>query len=139
MEKTFKFTLRSPEKAFVLDEQVQSVYVTTTTGPMMLYAHHASITGCIHFSKIKIRHKDVEDQYMVRNGTVYFDNKLNHAYMLVLNCELMGHVSTEGISAYLKHIEELLAKGESLNDIQIKFLKNEKIAMQEEIKAVGSK
>lgn len=132
----FVFTLRTPE--FNLFEgKVVSVALTTEGGDLQIFANHASLTGSILFSTIKVMEDHKEEIFLARNGIVSFDNVNNKASLLAMYCEKRSEMNIQTAKEYLRFIVDRLAKGESLSEFQIHHLEGEKVAIEEQIKQVN--
>lgn len=137
MMQTFKFTLRTPEKD-LFEGKAQSVTVALESGEMQIYAGHASITGSIGFSSLKIVCEGKDETFFARNGIISFDNGNNSGSILTLHCEKKSEMSLQTAKDYLSFIDEKLSSGEDLSAFQIHHLEGEKIAIEEQIKQVQS-
>ncbi|KKP36475.1 hypothetical protein A2483_03105 [Candidatus Peregrinibacteria bacterium RIFOXYC2_FULL_33_13] len=135
----FKLTIRTPEKE-IFNDEINSVYLSTEEmGIMGVYSRHASLTGTILFSPIRISMKNSEENFVTRRGIFMMDNKENHARILCLSCEQRNEISYQSVKEYLNYIEELMRKGKNLNQYQFKFLASEKIALEHNLKELEKK
>lgn len=134
---TFTLSLRSPEKIILKNEKVQSVLTLTEGGPITLYAHHASLAGAILWSTLQIGQENGhQETYLLRRGTLFFNNAKNAAMILALSCEKMEEANLTSVEEYLAFVKEKLAKGEGLATIEIKYLKEEKLALTSQVETL---
>lgn len=138
MPKTFQFSVRTPE-AEVVNTKAVSFKVGTELGPMVAYKGHANLTGAIPFSKLWVRTEDTEIEYLIRNGILFISLEQKSGKILCLSCEEMEDIDFKTAREYLQYVEEQLKKGADLNDFQLKFLKNEKIAMVRQLSTMEKK
>ncbi|QQR83752.1 hypothetical protein IPJ72_00875 [Candidatus Peregrinibacteria bacterium] len=136
--KTLHLTIRTPDQEILDSKEVQEVSLQTEMGPLSIMAHHASLTGSILFSRLTVRTQEGEVEYLTRRGTLYVDNHKNQAVILVLSCEKTTSISYENIEEYLGYLESLLNSGEQLSEIKIKYLNQEKLAVEEQVKVMKS-
>ncbi len=132
----FTLTIRTPYEE-VFKGEVESVYLTSEGGDMQIFENHASITASLGFSPILISTDGKEENYLARNGVLLFDNEKNEAYILALYCEHKSEVSHQTIEEYAKFVEKQLAEGKDLSDFQILYLKDEKVAVEEQLKSLN--
>lgn len=132
-------TLRSPEFT-ATSEDASSLSVTTTMGPTIIYPKHASLVGTINFSQVVISGPNkAVDHYMVRNGLIYIDHEKNSVVISALFCDLISETNIDTVAEYLLQVESMLEKGKTLPPIQYTYLKNERLALIEQIKVLKSK
>jgi F0F1-type ATP synthase epsilon subunit len=136
MENKFKFTIRTPEQEICACE-ADSVSFAGDGGELQVFANHASLTASISFTPVNVKHGNKEEQYLVRNGVFLFDNEKNLAMMLALSCTLKSEINMQTMQEYAKFIEEKLKEGKDLSDLQITFLKGEKLSIAQEIEEVS--
>ena len=132
MKKTFHVTIRTPDEEILDSKEVRELNLNTESGPMTVYAKHASLSGSILFSRIKVITKDLEEQFLTRRGTIFIDNKKNHVIILVMNCEKKATIVYKKLEDYMAYIENLIASGESLSSVKLAYLEKEKLAVQEQ-------
>lgn len=128
MANTFHLTVRTPESEIIARE-VNSLKVTTEGGEIEIYPHHASLTGAISISKLFVRAENEEKEYLVKRGITFVSVENNRVQILCFSCQPIQDVEYKSAQEYLQIIEEKLKAGEDLNELQIKYLENEKIAM----------
>ncbi len=131
-------TIRNPDQSFTF-EQVESVSVVTSTGPMIIYSKHASLTGNIAFSVLRIKHGSTIDSFMVRNGLLFINNNEDSIVILASTIELLSEVSLETIESYLLKVKEQLENGQDLLPIQFKYLENERLTLIEQLSVLRRK
>lgn len=134
MHDKFRLIIRTPEEE-VIDREVESVYLTTETGDMMLLPEHAAFSGSITYSPIILRDQTHEEEYISRRGVVFFSNIKNECHILCQQAELKDRVDYDGLQVYLALVEEHIAKGDGLSDIHMRFLHDQKLALVQEIEA----
>lgn len=131
----FKLIIRTPyEEAYV--GNAESIYLSTEDGDMQAFENHASVTASILFSPVVIEEEGKEEHFMVRNGLFLFDNDKNEAIILAAHCEKTSEISYKTVEDYAKFIEEQLEAGKDLSDFQILYLKNEKIAVEQQMEII---
>lgn len=135
MTKTFQLSVRTPE-AEIVSQAVESVKVSTENGPMVIYPHHASLSGTIPFSRLFVRAEKGETEYLVKNGVIFISVETNETRILCYSCQETKDIEYQSAAEYLAYVEEQLKAGANLNDFQIKFLENEKIAMVKQMKGM---
>lgn len=131
----FKLAIRTPYED-IFNGEVESIYLTAEDGDMELFENHASVTASLLFSPIEIDLGDRRENYLVRNGIFLFDNEKNEAVLMTGYCEKQSEVDFETIEKYAKYIEQQLAEGKDLSEFQIKFLKGEKLAVEQQIEVI---
>lgn len=104
---------------------------------MQLFAHHASLTATIAFSPIKIEEEGTKEElFFVRRGLFLFDNKANTATLLALTGEKRSEISHQTAKEYFEFLEQQLREGHDLSEYQILYLEGEKLAVEQQIKAI---
>lgn len=136
MKTHFKFTILTPE-AEILTKEVESVYLTTETGDMMLLPGHAAFSGSITYSPVIVKEGSVEEEYLAYRGVIFFSNVKNEATLLCLRCDLKDRVDYAGLKDYLKLIQERLDKGQDLSSYHVSFLEGEKVALVQQLEDGG--
>jgi len=131
---TFRLVIRTPEQE-VVDRQVESVYLTTEIGDMMILPDYSAFAGTITFSPIILKDNNKEEGFIARNGVILFSYEKNEAHILCQRLDLKDRVDYDGLHSYLKLVEDQLARGEELSEIHMKFLEDQKLALVEEIEA----
>lgn len=133
MKAAFTFTLHTPEKTCFEGEAFVVSLATEDGGEMEILAHHASLTGAVRFSPVKIKKENKEETFIVRNGIIAFDNAGNRGALLAYHCEKRSEISLKTAQEYLEFLNARLAKHESLNAFQVHHLEGERIAVEEQI------
>lgn len=134
--KHFNFSVRTPD-AEILKTAVNSVKISTEEmGPMVVYRGHASLTGSVRMSRLFVRTDSGEHEYLVRNGVLFVSFESNSTKLLCYSCQEMKDIEYRTAKEYLEYIEQKLKAGANLGDIQLRFLKNEKIAMVEQMREI---
>ncbi|MCA9373816.1 hypothetical protein KC725_01510 [Candidatus Peregrinibacteria bacterium] len=134
MHDKFLFTIRTPEEEIV-SKEVESVYVGTEMGDLMLLPDHASFSGVVSFSPVVLKDGEQEETYVAKRGVLFFSNTKNTGVLLAGQCDAKESLDYEGLKDYLALIQEKLQSGdtESLSDFQMKFLEGERIALVEQL------
>lgn len=132
MKKTFKITIRTPE-AEIVTREVESVYLATETGDMMILSDHAAFSGVVTYSPVILRDSGHKEEYLAYRGVIFFSNTQNEAHLLCQRCDLKDKVDYGGLQDYLKKVQELIEKGEDMSDYHIQFLEGEKLALVQQI------
>lgn len=138
MTTKFKFILRTPE-AELVNREVDSVYLNTEVGDMMLLPGHASLSGAVTYSPVIVAEGTKREEYLSYRGVIFFSNHKNEATMLVQRADLKDKVDYDGLKSYLKLVQEYLDKGKDLSKIHMEFLEGEKIALVQGIEAKDRK
>lgn len=125
----FTFTLRTPLKTF-FEGEVDAVRLRTDLGRMEILPGHASIVGTVLACRVAIHAGGREDVYAVRQGTLSVDEDGN-ARLTVLHAEKDDEMTVESIQDYLRFVTEQLDGEGELNEYQIKFLEEQRAAMQD--------
>jgi len=133
--KTFQLTIRTPENKLFKGE-VSGVSFTSEGGDMEVFAHHSSVTAALAFSPLVLNVNEKKEVFMLRNGLFLFDNKANEATFLALYAEKRSEVSQKTVKEYVAFLEEQLKKGEDMSEFQILYLRGEKLAVEQQIKAL---
>jgi len=134
MDNTFKIIIQTPEMELV-NKRVESVYLTTEVGDMMLLPGHSAFSASISYSPIILKEGDKKEEYVAYSGVIFFSSTQNEAHILVQRAELKDKVDYDGLKTYLKLVEERLKSGESLSDIHMRFLEGERVALVQGIEA----
>lgn len=138
MSKTFLLNIRTPEQR-PFTGQVETVTVDTEElGRMQVLPRHASLTGTIIFSPVKVKLPEGEEDFLIRRGVIMVSNEYNATTILALSCEKSSEVSFKTVEEYLQLIEEKLQKHEDLTPYQLTHLQKEKIALQHTLKKIKS-
>jgi len=135
MKKTLHLTVRTPE-AEIVSKEVNSIKVNTEGGEIEIYPHHASLTGSIIFGKLEVRAEKDEQEYVIQQGIIFVSVENNTVQILCLSCKEFQDIEFKTAKKYLEFVEEKLQEGADLNDYQIKYLENEKIAMVKQIEMI---
>lgn len=134
----FTFTIRTPEET-VVTKEVESVYIATEAGDMMLMPDHASFSGAVTFTPVVLKDGEHEDVFVAKRGVLFFSNKENAGSLLCFECMAKESLDYEGLKGYLKMIEERLKSGDTdaLSDFQMKFLEGERVALVQQLEQEG--
>ncbi len=136
MKKTFKIIVRTPE-AEIVTKEVESVYVTTETGDMMLLPDHAAFSGAVTYSPVILTNGDSKEEYLVYRGVIFFSSAKNEAHLLCQRCDLKDKVDYSGLKDYLKKVQELIDTGKDMSEYHVQFLEGEKLALVQQIEQGG--
>ncbi len=131
----FKLTIRTPQED-VYSGEAKSLTLAGEDGEMQILEDHASLTATVHFTPIIVEEENGEEHFLGRNGIFLFNNEENSAILLINYCEKTSEISMQTVEEYAKFIEDQLAQGKDLSQFQILYLKNERIAVEEQIKAM---
>lgn len=134
MANKFKFILRTPE-AELANKEVDSVYLNSEVGEMMLLPGHASLSAAITYSPIIVKSDQFQEDFIASRGVLFFSNPKNEAVLLVQRADLKDKIDYEGLETYLKLVQEYLEKGKDLSKLHMKFLEEEKIALVQTMEA----
>lgn len=127
--KKFQFILKTPEKT-LFEGEITDVLVRCEGGFIQVMAHHADLTAAIAYSPVRINTEGGLDEFVVRRGVLSFDNQANKASLLVLHGEHKSDLNLVSAKDYLTFVEEQIAKGNSLSDFHLRYLENEKLAIE---------
>ncbi len=136
MDNQFKIIIQTPEKELV-NKMVESAYLTTEVGDMMLLPGHSAFSASMTYSPIVLKNGDQTEEYLAYSGVIFFSNTQNEAHVLVQRADVKDKVDYDGLKAYLKLVEERLKSGETLSDIHMRFLEGERVALVQGIEAEG--
>lgn len=128
MQNKFNLILRTPAEELV-NREVESVYLTTEEGDLMLMPGHSALAGSISYSKIVLKDGGHEETYLAYSGIVFFSNDRNEAHVLVQRATLKDKVDYDGLKTYLKLVQERIENGQDLSDLHIRFLEGERVAL----------
>lgn len=132
----FRVILRTPE-AELVNREVESVYLTTETGDMMLLPGHAAFSASLTYSPIVIKDDGIEEDYLAYNGLIFFSNNNNELHILVQRADLKERIDYEGLKTYLKLVQDYIANGKDLSDIHMRYLEDERVALVQGIEEGG--
>lgn len=72
----------------------------------------------------------------MKNGVIFISVESNETRILCYSCQETKDVEYQSAAEYLTYVEEQLKNGADLNQFQIQFLENEKIAMVKQMKGM---
>lgn len=131
---TFHLIIQTP-LGTLFSGEVQNVLVKSELGKLGLLPHHADLVGALGYSTIQLKDSNnVEEEYIARRGTVQFDNEENNLRIVVADCQLKKELSLVSAKEYLALIEDMLAKGESLDNFQLEYMQGEKFLLEKQIR-----
>jgi len=131
----FRLTIRTPQEDIYKGE-VKSLTLASEDGEMQILDDHASLTATINFTPIILEQENGEEHFLARNGIFLLNNEENSGILLVNYCEKTSEISMQTIEEYSKFLDEQLAQGKDLSQFQILYLKNEKIAVEQQIETI---
>lgn len=131
----FKLTIRTPYKEATVTD-VDSIYVSTDGGDIQVFENHASLTASVLFSPLIVEEQGKEEHFMIRNAFFLFDNDNNEAMILADSCEKTSEISYQTVEDYAKFIIKELEEGKDVSDFKLLYLKNERIAIEEQMEAI---
>jgi len=134
MHHKFKVILRTPEEELV-NKEVESLYLTTEAGDLMLLPEHSSLSATLTYSPVILRDGQTMEEYLCYSGVLFFSNKDNEATILVQRADLKDRVDYDGLKAYLKLVQERIAEGKDLSGIHMRYLEGERVALVQGIEA----
>lgn len=129
----FKLTIRTPQED-IYEGHAKSLTLASEDGEMQILDDHASLTATVNFTPVIVEEENGEQHYLGRNGIFLFNNEENSALLLINYCEKKSEISMQTVEEYAKFIEEQLAAGKDLSDFQVLYLKNERVAVEEQMK-----
>lgn len=135
MKKTIHLTVRTPE-AEILSQPATIIKAATEDGPMIIYPQHASLTGSILFSRLVVGDEHSEKEYLMRNGVIFISVDTKSVNILCYSCQEIKDIEYKTAKEYLEFVEVKLKEGADLNEYQLKFLENEKIAMVQQLRVL---
>lgn len=137
--KSFVFSILGPEQDHFHGDLL-AVSFHAEDGAMQIKAHHASITGSILFSRVRLQDAEShEEVYVIRDGIFLFDQKTNSGRILALSIEKESEMDLSSIEEYLAFLEHELGKGTDLSEYQVKYLNGEKLAVEHQLKKMQTK
>lgn len=132
----FTLTIRTPQED-IYKGSAASLTLASEDGEMQIFEDHASLTASLNFTPIiVVEENGDEEHYLARNGIFLFNNEENSGILLVNYCEKKSEISIQTIEEYSKFLDEQLAKGKDLSQFQILYLKNEKVAVEEQMETI---
>ena len=128
----FQLEIQTPLQS-VFSGEVAKVHMRSDGGDMELMAKHADLTTSISFSPLVVQHGELTEIFILRNAIACFDNRANKLTILALYAELDKQVDVSGSQDMLLQIKDMLKNPEKLNQYQIKYLENQKIALEKQL------
>lgn len=139
MTNTFHLTVRTPEAEILNQEAVTALRITTEGGEMEIKANHATVVGTILFSKMIVSTAEGSDEYIVQRGMIFVSQEEHKVQVLVYQCKKIEEIEYKSAKEYLEFVEKQLAEGADLNDFQMEYLQNERIAMVKQVQLAEGK
>lgn len=133
---TFHLSVRTPGEDLYVGETKSIAFSAEEVGSMQLFAHHASLTATIAFSKVVIEEGEKEENFLVRKGLFLFDNVTNTGRLLALHCEKRSEISHQTAKEYMAFLIEQLEKGGDMSEFQLLYLEGEKFAVEQQLKTL---
>ena len=134
MTNTFSLTVRTPEAQVLQIDNARGLKVRTEGGQVEILPGHATMVGTILFSKMIVMTEDSEQEYIVQRGMLFVSQEDKSVQVLAYQCKLLQDIEYKSAKEYLEFVEKKLAEGGDLNDFQLQYLENEKIAMVQQVK-----
>ena len=128
----FQLEIQTPLQS-VFSGEVAKVHMRSDGGDMELMAKHADLTTSISFSPLVVQHGEITEIFILRNAIACFDNRANKLTILALYAQLDKQVDVSGSQDMLLQIKDMLKNPEKLNQYQIKYLENQKIALEKQL------
>ena len=141
MSATFSVAIKTPDRGHY-DGPADMVRVSTELGTLQVYAGHAPLASVIGHSRVAIRNGEQEEEYFVRNGTMFMDPVSDTLRILVQRCDARGSIDRGSIKGFLEAVLAKLDRPEELNRLQLRFLEEERAALAtvlEEVEARETK
>ncbi len=129
---SFKLQIQTPLKS-VFDGEVNKFSVRSDGGALQLLSKHADLTSSVSFSPTVIEYGDQTDVIVIRNAVISFDNRSNCLKVLALYAEHQKHIDASESSSQLEQVREMLQNPETLNSYQLRYLENQKIALEKQL------
>ncbi|MDF2378690.1 MAG: hypothetical protein P1V18_00505 [Candidatus Gracilibacteria bacterium] len=136
MSNTFHLTVRTPELEIINRDDVKSLKIMTEGGEMEIKPGHAAMTGSILFSKMIVSSEGSVIEYIVQRGLLFVSQSGKKVDVMVYQCMEVKDIEYKSAREYLDYIEEQLKAGADLNEFQMEYLKDEKIAMVKQLEMV---
>jgi len=128
----FQLEIQTPLQS-VFSGEVAKVHMRSDGGDMELMARHADLTTSISFSPLVVQHGELTEIFILRNAIACFDNRANKLTILALYAQLDKQVDVSGSQDMLLQIKDMLKNPEKLNQYQITYLENQKIALEKQL------
>ncbi len=128
----FQLEIQTPLQS-VFSGEVAKVHMRSDGGDMELMARHADLTTSISFSPLVVQHGEITEIFILRNAIACFDNRANKLTILALYAQLDKQVDVSGSQDMLLQIKDMLKNPDKLNQYQIKYLENQKIALEKQL------
>ncbi len=134
MALTLNFTIRTPEKQFY-QGSVTSIRIRTEKGLIKILPRHATFGATVDFSTLVITGPEgTEEDFIVTRGILMVSNAEKKADLLVLDCRKKSELSQTSAKEYLHFLEDQLAKRSDLSQFKLKYLQEEKLVLEKQIK-----
>ena len=130
---SFKLQIQTPLKS-IFNGEANSFSVRTDGGQIQVLSKHADLTASVSFSPAVISYGDETDVIVIRNAVISFDNKSNTMTVLALFAEQEKHIDASSTENQLETIREMLNNPDKLNDYQLKYLENQKIGLEKQLR-----
>lgn len=121
-------TIQSPHTTGY-DGPADLVHLATDLGEMEVLPGHASTLGTILTSKVRVQNDDTIDEFVVRRGTLVVDPDGVTVKILASDVDRVAEMDVGGLTSYREFLMKTL-EGDDLNDYQIRFLKDEQLAIE---------
>lgn len=131
----FALTIRTPYQD-VYSGSANSIQLATEAGEIEVFDDHSSLTASILFSAVVVNEEGKDETFLTRNGIFLFDNEKNKAVLLSSYCEKKSEVTYKSARDYADFIEDQLKAGHKLSDFQIVYLKDQRIAIEEQLEVL---
>jgi F0F1-type ATP synthase epsilon subunit len=128
---SFKLTIETPEGTLLKEVDVNNIKFQAEDGMLQVFANHASFMTSLKYSSVEVTYTETNtDTYLARTGIFNFNNRANTGTLVVEYCQLKSEIKPEVIQDYLNYIQDQLAKGNDLSQVQLVYLENEKFAIK---------
>lgn len=132
--KTFNLTIRTPEKQVYSGPAIY-LKLFTEAGLLKLFPGHADLTGVVTFSPVIFENDHGQEEiYIAKRGLLRVDCQRNSIDLMVLDCQLKAEMNHASSLEYLQFIEKELAQKHDLSDFKIRYMEEEKVMIEKQIK-----
>ncbi|MFZ2682318.1 MAG: F0F1 ATP synthase subunit epsilon [Patescibacteria group bacterium] len=127
---TLRVRIQTPDEEH-FDEQASVVTLKTNDGMIQVMPGHVALVGSITASLVVIDTGSHQAKYFVRNGMVTVEPGGMQVLISVFSCTKDSEVDLATLKEYRDKVAAILKSGEGLSKLQVTFLTNEHIALEQ--------
>ncbi|MDP3985187.1 MAG: hypothetical protein Q8P82_00325 [bacterium] len=133
--KPFTLSIQTPDREWY-HGPADTITLQTEQGEMQVHPTHAALGGVIHFSIVTVRHENREEQFLLRNGFIFIDQRNETVRLMGYHCEARASFDKQTIGEYMRVILEKLQKHEDLSAIQLRYLEEQKSSTEKLLEVI---